>query len=152
MRRRRAHSLEKTTAPRDRERSQARCTESASTAWHCAHWNTAHLSGCSHRGSRGRNGSSSNPSPAGPTDEDPFTSPEFLGPGGPEPLHLGDRGARAPQLHWQGDPEVGKRVAQRHPGSQGVTRTFTQQIYINQALIVYWASGVQPQSKPRRSQ
>ena len=74
VRRRRAHSLEKTTAPRDRDRSQARCTESASTAWHCAHWNTAHRSGCSHRGSRGRDGRSSSPSPAGPTGEDPFTT------------------------------------------------------------------------------
>ena len=74
VRRRRAHSLEKPTAPRDRDRSQARCTESASTAWHCAHWNTAHLSGCSHRGSRGRDGSFSNPSPVGPTGEDPFTT------------------------------------------------------------------------------
>ena len=71
VRRRRAHSLEKTTAPRDRDRSQARCTESASTAWHCAHWNMAHLSGCSHCG---QDGSFSNPSPAGPTGEDPFTT------------------------------------------------------------------------------
>lgn len=71
--RRRAHSLEKTTAARDRDRSQARCTESASTAWHCAHWNTAHLSGCSHHGSRGPDGSSG-PSPARPSGEDPFTT------------------------------------------------------------------------------
>ena len=38
-------TLEKTTAPRYCNRSQARWTQSVSMAWHCGH----HLSGCSHR-------------------------------------------------------------------------------------------------------
>jgi len=45
-------TLEKTIAPRDCNRSQARWTESMSMAWLCTHWNTTHLSGCSHRGGR----------------------------------------------------------------------------------------------------